>query len=196
MQRAAPSIACGSREYSGRVLLSDVPSPPREVRTPAADGRPARWTRLPAPNRLRSRSSPPDEDRRRSPPRNRRRPARRHCPARRLLPVPAARPRPLVLGYSPALHRLLLGKNEAGRRAAPARPRAESEPMERSAAPQLATATRRSWPPRLCAASSPRRARSQSAATPPFFDRPLWQLAHVVAEDLKRSWFAVGHAVA
>jgi hypothetical protein len=67
--------------------------------------------------------------------------------------------------------------------------------MERSAAPQLATATRRSWPPRLCAASSPRRARSQSAATPPFFDRPLWQLAHVVAEDLKRSWFAVGHAV-
>ena len=53
--------------------------------------------------RLRSRSSPPDEDRRRSPPRNRRRPARRHRPARRLLPVPAARPRPLVLGYSPTL---------------------------------------------------------------------------------------------
>jgi hypothetical protein len=62
------------REYSGRVLLSDVPSPPHKVRTPVADGRPARWTRLPAPNRLRSRSSPPDEDRRRSPPRNRRRP--------------------------------------------------------------------------------------------------------------------------
>ena len=37
MQRDAPSIACGSREYSGRVLLSDVSSPPREVRTPAAD---------------------------------------------------------------------------------------------------------------------------------------------------------------
>jgi hypothetical protein len=38
MQHAAPCIACGSREYSGRVLLSDVPSPPREVPTPAADG--------------------------------------------------------------------------------------------------------------------------------------------------------------
>jgi hypothetical protein len=49
-QHAAPSIACGSREDSGRVLLSDVPSPLREVRTPAADGRQARWTRLPAPN--------------------------------------------------------------------------------------------------------------------------------------------------
>jgi hypothetical protein len=45
--------------------------------------RPARWTRLYASNRLRSRSSPPDEDRGRSSPRNRRRPARRHRPARR-----------------------------------------------------------------------------------------------------------------
>ena len=53
--------------------------------------------------RLRSRSSPPDEDRRRSPLRNRRRPARLHSPARRLLPVPPAHPRSLVLGYSPAL---------------------------------------------------------------------------------------------
>ena len=53
--------------------------------------------------RLRSCSSPPDEDRRRSQPRNRRRPARRHRPARRLLPVPDARPRPLVLGYGPVL---------------------------------------------------------------------------------------------
>jgi hypothetical protein len=35
MQHAAPCIACGSREYSGRVLLSDVPSPPHEVPTPA-----------------------------------------------------------------------------------------------------------------------------------------------------------------
>ena len=67
--------------------------------------------------RLRSRSSPPDEDRRRSPPRNLMLPAMRHRPARRLLPVPAARPRPLVLGYSPALHGLLLGKTrQAGER--------------------------------------------------------------------------------
>ena len=35
MQHAAPCIACGSRGYSGRVLLSDVPSPPHEVPTPA-----------------------------------------------------------------------------------------------------------------------------------------------------------------
>jgi hypothetical protein len=37
MQHAAPCIACGSWEYSGRVLLSDVPSPPHEVPT-QADG--------------------------------------------------------------------------------------------------------------------------------------------------------------
>jgi len=37
MQHAAPCIACGSRGYSGRVLLSDVPSPPHEVPT-QADG--------------------------------------------------------------------------------------------------------------------------------------------------------------
>ena len=153
--------------------------------------------------RLRSRSSPPDEDRRRSPPRNR----RRHRPARRLLPVPAARPRPLVLGYvrpwgswnpctrpaarlsdgpraptpAPAARRrgracppgqtpapppgtapgppTRRHSTEAGRRATPARPCA-SKPSrwndQRS----------RSWPLRLGAASSPRRARSQSAAEP------------------------------
>ena len=53
--------------------------------------------------RLSWRSSPPNEDHRRSPPRNRRRPAMRYHPTRRLLPVPAAQPRLLVLGYGPAL---------------------------------------------------------------------------------------------
>ena len=73
--------------------------------------RPARWTRLYASNRLRSRSSPPDEDRGRSSPRNR----RRHRPARRPPPAPAARSRPSAPGYSPALHGPPTGKNEAGR---------------------------------------------------------------------------------
>jgi len=51
MQHAAPCIACGSREYSGRALLSDVPSPRRKYRrrqtvtftyqTPFDRGRPA-----------------------------------------------------------------------------------------------------------------------------------------------------------
>jgi len=99
MQRAAPSTACGSREYSGRVLLSDVPSPPREVRTPAAGGRPTRWTRLPrrtgsaravaprtkiAVGRRRATAGGPPCD---------------TAPARRLLPVPAARPRPVFKFY-------------------------------------------------------------------------------------------------
>jgi hypothetical protein len=95
--------------------------------------------------RLRSRSSPPGEDRRRSPLRNRMRPARRHRPASRLLPVPAARPRPLVLGYA-------LG--EVG-----TRPRAPKPSRWNDQRP-------RSWPLRLGAASRPRRARSQSAAEP------------------------------
>ena len=46
--------------------------------------------------RLSSRSSSPDEGRRRSPLRNRRRPSRRHRLVRRLLSAPAARSRPLV----------------------------------------------------------------------------------------------------
>ena len=40
---ASRSIACGSREYSGSVLLSDVSSPLREVRTPATDVGMVRW---------------------------------------------------------------------------------------------------------------------------------------------------------
>ena len=47
---ASRSIACGSREYSGSILLSDVPSPLRKLRTPAAYGGRARWSRRPAPN--------------------------------------------------------------------------------------------------------------------------------------------------
>ena len=142
--------------------------------------------------------------RRRSSPRNR----RRHRPARRLLPVPAARPRPLVLVYRlqprplgswnpctrPAVH-LSDGpraptpatvarrrgracppgqtpasppgtapvpltrrhSTEAGLQATPARPRA---PKPSQWNDQLS----RSWPLRLGAASSPRRARSQSDA--------------------------------
>ena len=62
--------------------------------------RPARWTRLSASNGLRSRSSPPDEDRGRSSPCNR----RRHRPARRSPPAPAARSRPSAPGYSPPFH--------------------------------------------------------------------------------------------
>ena len=85
--------------------------------------RPARWTRLCASNRLRSRSSPPDEDHGRSSLRSRRRPARRQRPSRRPPSVPAARPRPSAPGYSLALHGPPTG-NEAGRRATPARPRA------------------------------------------------------------------------
>ena len=83
--------------------------------------------------RLRSRSSPPDEDRRRSPPRNR----RRHRPARRLLPVPAARPRPLV---QESLQARAL-------RAASARPRRESEACHAAAphAPGTNVAARPRW---------------------------------------------------
>ena len=72
--------------------------------------RPARWTRLYASNRLRSRSSPPDEDHGRSSLRSRRRPARRQRPSRRPPPAPAARPRPSAPGYSLALHAPLLGR--------------------------------------------------------------------------------------
>jgi len=50
----------------------------------------------PAPNRLRSRSSPPDEDRSRSPPRNRRRPAMRHCPCAQVTARPRRAPQARV----------------------------------------------------------------------------------------------------
>ena len=72
--------------------------------TDAGRRRRPRWTRLSSSNRLRSRSSPPDEDRGRSSPRNRRRPARRHRPGRRSPSAPAARSRPSAPGYRPALH--------------------------------------------------------------------------------------------
>jgi hypothetical protein len=110
--------------------------------------RPARWTRLYASNRLRSRSSPPDEDRGRSSPRNRRWPAMRHRPARRPPPAPAARSRPSAPGLQPrppwATDRKKRGRpvSDPGPRA-----RAKSEPTERSAAPRPATATRRSLQP-------------------------------------------------
>ena len=114
--------------------------------------RPARWTRLYASNRLRSRSSPPDEDRGRSSPRNRRWPAMRHRPARRPPPAPAARSRPSAPGYSPPLHGPPTGKNEAGRRATPVRPRAPNPSRRNDQRP-------RGRLPRPGAASSPRRAR-------------------------------------
>ncbi len=40
---ASRSIACWSREYSGSILLSDVLSPLREVRTQATDVEMSRW---------------------------------------------------------------------------------------------------------------------------------------------------------
>ena len=137
----------------GRVVAS--------ARSPDAGRRrrPARWTRLSASNRLRSRSSPPDEDRGRSSPRNRRRPARQHRPARRPPPAPAARPRPSAPGYSLALHGPPTGKNEAGRRATPARARAPNPSRRNDQQP-------RGRLPRPGAASSPRRARPQSAFVP------------------------------
>ena len=121
--------------------------------------RPARWTRLSASNRLRSRSSPPDEDHGRSSLCSRRRPARRQRPSRRPPPTPAARPRPSAPGYSLALQGPPTGKNEAGRRATPARPRAPNPSRQNGQRP-------RCRPPRPGAASSPRRARPQSAFVP------------------------------
>ena len=129
----------------------------------------------------------------------------RHHRTRRLLPVPAAPPRPLVLGYGPALgevgtlvpdllsafptapgrrprsprpaataerarpgrpQRRLLGPTQVHlpanirqRQATPERPRAPKQSRSNYQRP-------RSWPLRLGAASSLRRARSQGAAKP------------------------------
>ena len=131
-------VPCGERPRRGRARPMKCASP-----------QPARWTRLSASNRLRSRSSPPDEDRGRPSPRSR----RRHRPPRRPPPAPAARPRPPAPGYSPALHGPPTGKHEAGRRATP-------NPSRRNGQRP------RCRPPRPGAASSPRRARPQSAPVP------------------------------
>ena len=142
MQRDAPSIACGSREYSGRVLLSDVSSPPREVRTPAADddrrdGRdsPCRTgsARVVAPGtkivvgRRRAAAGGPPGD---TAPR-----AGHSAP-----PPRAPGPRPRVTASPSMGHRPKKSDPGTARRA-------ESEPTERSAAPLSATATRRSLQP-------------------------------------------------
>jgi len=102
---------------SGRVLLSDVSSPPREVWTPAADD--DQRDGRDSPRRTGSaRAVAPRTKIGRSSPRNRRRPARRHRPARRPPPAPAARSRPSAPGYSPALHGPPTGKKtrQAGER--------------------------------------------------------------------------------
>jgi hypothetical protein len=157
-----------------RQLVSRPPPAPRRARCPAgvvscaqSSDRPRREshgvTRDPEPMGGRFmaflRSSPPDEDRGRSSPRSRRRPARRHRPSRRPPPAPAARPRPSAPGYSLALHGPPTGKHEAGRRATPARPRAPNPSRRNDQRP-------RCRPPRTGAASSPRRARPQSAFVP------------------------------
>ena len=153
--RAVASGLCAKYGRPLEVPCGERPRRGRERPMKCASPQPARWTRLSSSNRLRSRSSPPDEDRGRPSPRSR----RRHRPPRRPPPAPAARPRPPAPGYSPALHGPPTGKHEAGRRATPARPRAPNPSRRNGQRP-------RCRPPRPGAASSPRRARPQSAPVP------------------------------
>jgi len=153
-------LGCGSfLIVSGRVLLSDVSSPPREVRTPAADddrrdGRdsPRRTgsaravaprTKTTVGRRCAAAGGPPDDNA----------PRAGHRPP----PPRAPGPRPRVTASPSMGHRP--EKNEAGRRATPARPRAPNPSRQNGQRP-------RCRPPRPGAASSPRRARPQSAPVP------------------------------
>ena len=65
MQHAAPCIACGSRGYSGRVLLSDVPSPPHVGLCPTTTESRLRLTRSCARAHTRPESERASEERER-----------------------------------------------------------------------------------------------------------------------------------
>ena len=65
MQHAAPCIACGARGYSGRVLLSDVPSPPHVGLCPTTTESRLRLTRSCARAHTRPESERASEERER-----------------------------------------------------------------------------------------------------------------------------------
>jgi hypothetical protein len=143
MQHAAPCIACGSREYSGRVLLSDVPSPPHEVPT-QADGE----IQLPDAIRQRPASDPGAAPRAEAEPMGRSVASQLATVTRRSLQPPSCPPAERHrAGRDPPMKGTHRGSPASDPGAAA---RAEAEPMERSAASQLATVTRRSLQPPSC----------------------------------------------
>jgi len=140
-------LGCGSfLIVSGRVLLSDVSSHPREVRTPAADD-----------DRRDGRDSPRRTGSARAVAPRTKTTIGRRCAAAGGPPTPplaqaTARPRRAPQALGPGLQPRPPWATDRKKRGRPAgdpgtAARAESEPTERSAAPLSATATRRSLQP-------------------------------------------------